>query len=536
MTRLILLLLIIVGNAQAGVIFTGNRHFRSTELEKLIRTEGTVAKALQAVTDAYLQEGFFSAQIKSTVSSDTTFSIQEGRRYRSRDLDIAGIDTMIVPAVHLAGEDLPATAEYLEGLTRRIVGAYAEAGYPFCQATLQRVDVFETSLKLGYEIVTGPRTTFGNVEFSGLTATDPSRLRDRMKLSPGPVYRESALQRAQRRISQLDFTRMSREPVVTHNTRDSAADIRFLMRDDRNLTFDGLLYLNSDNSVGGSGDLGLLNVFGTGEKIKVHWAKISSRSKDIALSVLLPYAFRTPLDLQLSASQSDRDSSYVSGRVLLGATYHAAEQLLIGTAISWEKITPEEGQSSPSARIAGISLLTSFSSRDDVRTTRRGVLITTEFGSSYRKSFDSESAISTGYATLLKANLQGWKPLYGRWIVYQRLAPFQIRSDFSPIPTEQLVEVGGPGSLRGYRERSFRADLGIVAATELRYLFEANFLARVFCDNAYIETQAGTRKLTGFGVGMELGTTLGRFRLDFSLGEEKQLDAMLVHFGFESGL
>lgn len=536
MMRVFLILLMLAGNASAAVIFTGNRHFRNSELLKLVRTAGTMEQKKQAIDDAYLQEGFFSAQTGAAISADTVFAITEGRQSWSDDVSIVGVDTLIVRPPGLLADKTPVTAEFLQMLIRRIVGEYANAGYPFCQATLERIDVLGDRLRLEFQIATGPSTTFGKVEFGGLTATHPDRLRDRTRFPSGAPYRESLLERAKRGITQLDFTRLTREPLVTHNTRDNAADVRFMMRDERNVTIDGLLYLNSDNSLGGSGDLGLLNVFGTGERISLHWAQISKASKDLALGVTLPYAFRTPLDLQMTAAQSDRDSAYVSGRVALGASYHASERFRVGAVASWEKITPEEGQSSPSARIAGISLLTLYNSRDDVRLTRRGVFFTTELGSTYRKSFDGERAVSTGYATLLRASLESWLPVRGRWIVYQRLAPFQIRSDFSPIPAEQLIEVGGPGSLRGYRERSFLADQGLLSATELRYVFEAEFLARLFCDNAYIESQAGTRKLTGFGLGLELGTTLGKFRLDFSLGEEKQLDAMLVHFGFESGL
>ena len=183
-----------------------------------------------------------------------------------------------------------------------------------------------------------------------------------------------------------------------------------------------------------------------------------------------------------------------------------------------------------------MTLKTAFQKRDRAKATHSGLSVSTEFGSLYRRSFDSGSDVSTGFSTIIKARVESWQPIAGRWAVYQQITPFQIRSDFEPIPVEQLVEIGGPASVRGFRERSYLADIGVVSATELRYLFKGDFITRIFCDNALIETEAGTRKLTGFGLGMELETTAGRFRLDFSLGEEKQLDAMLVHFGFETGI
>ncbi len=536
MVRVLLLLLVLTCSATGELRVVADRQVDAERLRTLLRAAPSLERFSQDLTESYIREGYFSAVIGIEATPDTAVIISTGRRYVSTDILVVGVDTNVVDRQMLIKDDEPVTAERIGNLTRQIVNSYADAGYPFCQATIGSITVFDDRLELAYEIQTGPLAAFGKTEFIGLVATKPARLLRRLELHSGIPYRESMLRRSQRLLSQLDFTSPTREPIVAHDARNNAADIVFTMRDDRNLTIEGLLYLNSDNTIGGSGELGLLNVFGTGERVNLEWSRLGDDSRDLSLSAGLPYAGGFPVDLQMSAVQSDRDSAFVSGKLRFGATYHAGEQLTMGAAISWEKITPEEGRTSPSARIAGVTLSTSYQDRDDIRATKHGVLLRTDFGSMYRKSFDQGSDVSTGYSTNINASLELWRQIAKRWVVYQRMVPFQIRSDFSPIPKEQLYEIGGPRSLRGYRERSFLANLGITSATELRYVFEREFLARVFCDNGYIETEAGTRKLTGFGIGMELGTTLGKFRLDFSLGESKQLDQMLVHFGFEAGL
>ncbi len=536
MTRVLSILLLLAGHAFGEVHLAGNKLFGSVELRKGLRSAGSQEEFRRQVLDWYLTAGYFAASVKIEADGDTTITIDEGRGFRATDLRFAGIDTSIASPRELAKDNSPLEQEYLEEITKRVVESYAESGYPFCQAGIEKINIIGDKLNIEYAVVTGPRATFGTTEFTGLVTTKKSRLRGRLRITEGQEYRESVLQRSARALSQLNYTRPTSGPVVAHDTRTNSADVIFAMRDERNLTVDGIFYLNSDNSIGGSGDLGLLNIFGTGEHVGLHWSRLNKDSRDLGLGMELPYAGGYPVDVRLDAVQSDRDSAFVSAKLQVGAMYHFSELWQLGSTFSWEKITPDVGRLSPSARIAGVTLKTSFQKRDRLKATREGLAVVTEFGSLYRRSFSSGSDVSTGYSTIIKAKLELWQPMAKRWIVYQRIMPFQVRSDFEPVPLEQLVEIGGPASVRGYRERSYLADIGVVSATELRYLLEGNFVTSVFCDLAAIETEAGTRKLTGFGLGMELETTAGRFRLDFSLGEEKQLDAMLVHFGFETGL
>ena len=536
MKQAVLFILLIANAALGDVRISGDHVFKAAQLRAMARTAASLDALQGSIYEAYTHEGYFAAAVTVDAGADTTITIRAGRRFSGAETEISGVDTAIVARIADWQDSQPVTAQYLAELNKAITRAYADAGYPFCQSRLASVDVLPAKLRLKFEINTGPRATFGSVSFTGLVVSKPSRLLDRMAFHGGEPYRELQLSRSAQRLAQLEYTRSLREPVVAHNTRTNAADITFAMRDERNLLIDGLIFLNADNSIGGSGDLNVRNLLGTGEQATLYWASLNAQSSDLALNVKLPFVGGYPFDVALGLSQSDRDSAFVSAKIEAGLQFYLNDRFRAGTAFAWEKITPEEGQTTPSARIVGVRLTTSFDRRDDIRNTRRGVLISTEFGSNYRRAFSAASEVSTGYATLLRASLEFWQPASRRWVLYQRMAPFQVRSDFDPIPVEQLIDVGGPRSVRGYRERSFRADLGVVSATELRWLGSDDFLARVFCDNAYIETESGARKLTGFGAGVTLATTTGRFRLDFSVGEEKQLDRMLVHFGFETGL
>ncbi len=366
MIRVLFILLLMAGYATGEVHLAGNRLFRSAELQKVLSAASSLEEFRRQVLESYFAAGYFAAVVAIEASGDTTVTIDEGKRYRTVDVIFSGIDTSISARRELVKDETPLTIASLEELTRRVVESYAEVGYPFCQAGIEKINVIGDKLEIVYAVVTGPRATFGKVDFAGLVTTKKERLRGRLRIDEGRSYRESVLRQSERALSQLNFTRLMSGAVVAHDTRTNGADVVFTMRDERNLTVDGLFYLNSDNTIGGSGDLGLLNIFGTGERVGLHWSRLNKDSRDFGLSVELPYAGGYPVDVHFDAVQSDRDSAFVSAKLQVGAMYHISELWQIGSTFSWEKITPDEGRLSPSARIAGVTLKTAFQKRDRV--------------------------------------------------------------------------------------------------------------------------------------------------------------------------
>lgn len=534
MIRVLAIILVIAQCAFGAIRFEGNHHFRSEDLLQLTRATSGIESIAERLEQSYLDEGYFAARVEVSVSSDTVILIHEGRRITSQQLILNGIDTSIVDISNLLRSNSAVTSSYLEELVKSLVDLYAESGYPFCQVQILSIDVDGANASVDFDVRPGPAATFGLAQFVGLETTKPGRVMKLISAKPGERYRESELQRSERSLAQLEYAHLTQEPRVTHNLRTKAADLTFLMKDDAKVSVGGVFSLNSDNSIGGNASLEMANVFGTGEKVNIHWARFDPGSRDLGLMLRLPFIGGLPLDVDLNASQSDRDSSFLTARLGAGVTYHLNQRWSMGTAISWERITPEEGKLSPSARSIEAAFRSGYDGRDDLRNTRKGLKAVSEIGSIYRKSYTD--GVASGYSSTLRGSLEVWQPLNGRLLIFQNVRPFQIRSDFDPIPAEQLQEIGGAGSMRGYRERSFLANVGVLASSELRYFIDTDFVASVFCDNAYIEANSSTKRLTGFGIGATIGTSLGNFGLDLSLGEEKQLGKMLVHFGFDTTL
>jgi outer membrane protein assembly factor BamA len=317
---------------------------------------------------------------------------------------------------------------------------------------------------------------------------------------------------------------------------DRDVTVVFPLREERNFAVDGLGYLTPDNQLAGSITATLRNIFGSGERFQFDWQRANETSSRLLLKSTIPRIFATPLDAGIELQQRDRDSSFISTSARLTFLYHLSYDWSVSTSFGSSKITPEVQQLTDAARVLAVDLRTLYDNRVEKRHPRRGVVVEYSFQSSYRREFPAAGGAVSGYSRRLAGELTFYQSLSRDLVWRQRVAAFQAASDFEPLPIDELIEVGGPESIRGYRDNSFIAKLGALANSEMRWYALENLTLLAFTDNGVIRTEDVELGLTGFGAGILIDTSLGEFRFEAALGEGKSLDQMLVHFGFTGEL
>jgi outer membrane protein assembly factor BamA len=84
-----------------------------------------------------------------------------------------------------------------------------------------------------------------------------------------------------------------------------------------------------------------------------------------------------------------------------------------------------------------------------------------------------------------------------------------------------LLQVGGSRSIRGFNENEFFTNFYSLSTAEWRFLLEKNSYLFVFGDYAYLENATAARKVvhpTGFGLGMTYETRAGMVSLTYAAG------------------
>jgi hemolysin activation/secretion protein len=106
----------------------------------------------------------------------------------------------------------------------------------------------------------------------------------------------------------------------------------------------------------------------------------------------------------------------------------------------------------------------------------------------------------------------------------------------------ELFQLGGNKTLRGFDEESFYASAFAIATLEYRYLMGPSSYLFSFLDAAYLGRKSiqgnGGGKYAGIGLGCTFETKSGLFSLAYAAGKNNDLPfnfrASKIHFGFVS--
>ncbi len=539
MRRLIMILLVCAAfsSGARALEIKGVKAFGTKQLNQLQANSASAADLIKSLWESYVAQGYFDVQLSLETNPDSSLSVTEGHQYALGELRYKGVaDSMVQASLSSVGSDTKATESGLEHLLEAIVNIYADGGFPYATATIDSLFLAASPPGVYISVNTGPQVAIAKVSYEGLRVTRPSTLDNYIDIRPGDEYTEAAVQQSYENLRRLDFVRATSPPDVVFQPRDKDVTVIFPLREERNFAFDGLAYLTPDNEIAGNVNTTLSNIFGYGEKFHFSWQRANRTSARLTLASEVRRIFSTPVDAGVQLQQNDRDSSFVSTSARLSLSYHLSSDWNVSAGFGWSKVTPEEQRLTNAARVLVVDLRTIYDSRDEKTHTHRGLFVQYSFQSAYRREFPASGGVISGYSRRLEGNGVVYQPLSRNLVWRQRVWAFQAASDFQPLPLDELIEVGGPESIRGYRDNSFFARLGAVANSELRWLALENFTLLAFCDNGVIKTPDANLGLTGFGAGFLIDSSVGEFRFEAALGEKKSLDQMLVHFGFSGEL
>ncbi|MCV0396506.1 MAG: outer membrane protein assembly factor BamA [Rhizobiaceae bacterium] len=218
----------------ASINFVGNNAFpdrrladvistkRSSILSVLFRDDVFDESKLRADEEAlrrfYYNRGYADFQVVSSYGElneaaneyTVTITVDEGERYTFGDISIEstipGVEPESLRGLLKTREGAPYSAKNVEdtiiGLTERVAGL----GYAFAQVTPRGDRNFENrTISVVYTIDQGPRTYVERIEIRGNTRTRDYVIRREFDVSEGDAFNQVLIQRAKRRLENLDF-------------------------------------------------------------------------------------------------------------------------------------------------------------------------------------------------------------------------------------------------------------------------------------------------------------------------------------------
>ena len=176
------------------------------------------ALAREVLMDRYGQRGYLSVQVgEPRLRRDTRgrvwveIPVEEGVQVVVSAVEFEGVSSLEPPRLLALVPITPAGPlpyRAVEEGRLALLGAYAEAGYPFAAVEAEvELDASRTSATVRYRAQEGPQVRVGRLLVRGLNRTEEALVRARLTLGPGALWRRSAIQESQASLLDLGIYR-----------------------------------------------------------------------------------------------------------------------------------------------------------------------------------------------------------------------------------------------------------------------------------------------------------------------------------------
>lgn len=224
--------------------FVGNRVFGKRQLAAVIKTSATnvlsfltggddydpdrIAADREQLRLYYRSKGYADASVTSAKAEydpaihgfALTFTIDEGERYRFGNISVAsnvpGLEEEKLRRLLIARQGAVFDGNALDKTDEILAIELAKLGFPFAQATPRTTrDAAARRIDVAFTIDQGPRTYVERIDIHGNTRTRGYVIRREFDISEGDAYNKSLIDRAERRLKNLNYfktVKISRQP------------------------------------------------------------------------------------------------------------------------------------------------------------------------------------------------------------------------------------------------------------------------------------------------------------------------------------
>jgi outer membrane protein insertion porin family len=329
--------------------FVGNRVFGKRQLAAVIKTSATnmlsfltggddydpdrIAADREQLRLYYRSKGYADASVTSTKAEydpaihgfALTFTIDEGERYRFGDISVAsnvpGLDGEKLRRLLIARPGAVFDGNALDKTDEILAIELAKLGFPFAQATPRTArDAAARRIDVAFMIDQGARTYVERIDIHGNTRTRGYVIRREFDISEGDAYNKSLIDRAERRLRNLNYfktVKVSRQPGSAPDRVVLDVEVAEQSTGDFNIaggysTTDGLLAevkVSDRNFLGSGKAVGASATFG-------------QYARGIDLSASEPYFLGTRVSagIELYGRQNDTSPYQSYGSTIYGGT------------------------------------------------------------------------------------------------------------------------------------------------------------------------------------------------------------------------
>lgn len=553
-------------------------NLQSAHLKTRFTTFSQARTYLENLPSLLASEGFASASIDSVWEHEGSLhaNLFPGRYYEWYRLNTSVADQEALASAGYRDRDFffrPLNISRLDELQNKLIQYYSDRGYPFAA-------VFLDSIRLENDKVYGRlRTDRGrfyvidSISISGSVKISNRYLQRHLQLPPGSAFSQSVIREVDKRLAEVPFLLPEQPSTLTMLGKGSILNVYLKPR--RSNQVNVLLGLmpaagiEEKPQLTGDVLLDLKNIFGGGQSLLFKWQQLQRKSPRVNLGFEYPYIAGSSLGLDFYFDLFRKDSSFLLVNTQVGLGYMSRDNLNGKLFLQWQSNSLLQGgvdtglvrasrKLPPNADVSALNL------GAKLQLTRLDYLMNP------RKGYDVSCNLAAGTKRILRnsqvTDLKGGTFDFGSLYDSVQLRSYQLRVGlkaalFLPIGKSgtfrssvqsgwfqspdifrnELFQIGGFRTIRGFDEESIYATQYGILTLEYRYLLGVNAHILCFLDGAYNRSKFQEvdihNRLLGVGLGSLLETGAGMLSLTYAAGfrDDVRFDirrASKLHVGY----
>jgi outer membrane protein assembly factor BamA len=510
--------------AAVEITFAGARPSNDRQLQRLA-DRLPLDSAQRAIQSNLNAEGYLGV---TATANDGVIQVHLGPRYYLSQLIVQDsiVDTVdFVPT--------PFTERLIRAQFNRILSGLESQGYYFASATAQDFTLADTLVALVVKITRGPIVSANSYVFGGLQKTPASLLERYLPpLADQPITPQllEEITTAAERIPFVTFV-----PSVDIRPREgyTEADLYLTFIERRQFRIEGIAgYVPSTESgLLWTLDARFQNILGGGREAFVTSERRERGRNLLDIGYSQPVFFAGVGVIGGEVSTRDYRDEFYEFAMRMHYDLRFAPQFQAGVAAGWRNVEPNGNLAAYNAFSIGLNLKAANQSSPYGEWPYYS--LAWSVGYSYRRYKDDSLAVAPQLNAVNETRTS--ITLSSTWPIYKSLGGhlsatymgLETPEDLPPI--SELYLLGGPGTVRGFRNDRFLAQRAAIGVIEPRLRFDGGF-AYLFVDGAYInlpvsgasgEVFSDESFHAGYGIGIDIRNASRA--VDISLGWNRDL-------------
>jgi translocation and assembly module TamA len=446
-----------------------------------------------------------------------------------------------------------------------IVDFYQTIGFPFSSVYIDSISISNGQIKGELKLSQGPFIVFDSLEVEGKTKTKSKFLSHYTRIRKGNPYDQTLVDNAYRLLKQLPYVNVTDYPSVTFV--DGKARVVFYIEDRRANQIDGVAGFLPNQSTGSNtttsnkliitGELSMVlkNMGGKGKGLNLEWKRLKPESQQINLEYFHPNLLGSVLHVQPTFNLLKQDTTFQTITGTLKISVNLTGSAKIGMYASSKQsrlISTKQYASYKKPPFLDFNLNTygldyEWNSLDNYFYPKRGswFYLDANVGIKTIKTnsrlsevlYDGVKSSSTQF--YLKGEAKHFFRTGKKNTLLTGIRMGRVFND-NLLLTNDLFQMGGLKTLRGFNENFFFAEYYSTATLEFRQFTDESSYLLVFAEKSFMNYRVGSESLedwpTGLGAGISLNTNTGIFNFVYSVGgaivQKMQFNQSKVHFGY----